>query len=86
MKKFLLSLAVLYGIGMSLYGSAWYLKDIKQLEAAVRSGNEHVEMRHRINTWGNVGTILLANLMTIVAIAGFDSRSPCSRCAQKDEG
>lgn len=74
MKNFLLSLAVLYGIGMSIYGSAWYLKDIKQLEIAVRTGNEHVEMRHRINTWGNVGTILLANLMTIVAITGFESK------------
>ena len=74
MKNFLLSLAVLYGIGMSIYGSAWYLKDIKQLEIAVRTGNEHVEMRHRINTWGNVGTILLANLMTIVAITGFDTK------------
>ena len=74
MKNFLLSLAVLYGIGMSIYGSAWYLKDIKQLETAVRTGNEHVEMRHRINTWGNVGTILLANLMTIVAITGFESK------------
>ena len=81
MKNFLLSLAVLYGIGMSLYGSAWYLKDIKQLETAVRIGNEHVEMRHRINTWGNVGTILLANLMVIVAISGLD---PSSRSSQKD--
>jgi len=79
MKKILLSLAVLYGIGMSIYGSAWYLKDIKQLESAVRLGNEHVEMRHRINTWGNVGTILLANLMVITAIAGFDSKQPNGR-------
>ena len=74
MKNFLLYLAVLYGLGMSIYGSAWYLKDIKQLETAVRTGNEHVEMRHRINTWGNVGTILLANLMTIIAITGFESK------------
>ena len=74
MKNSLLSLAVLYGIGMSVYGSAWYLKDIKQLETAVRTGNEHVEMRHRINSWGNVGTILLANLMTIVAITGLESK------------
>ena len=79
MKNFLLSLAVFYGIGMSLYGSAWYLKDIKQLETAVRIGNEHVEMRHRINTWGNVGTILLANLMVIVAISGLDPSSQSSR-------
>ena len=57
---------------MAVYGADWYLKDIKQLEIAVANGYEHVEMRHRINTWGNVGTILLANLMTITAIAGID--------------
>ena len=38
----------------------------------MRNGHERVEMRHRINTWGNVGTILLTNLMTIVAITGFE--------------
>ena len=84
MKNSLLSLAVLYGIGMSVYGSAWYLKDIKQLETAVRTGNEHVEMRHRINSWGNVGTILLANLMTIVAITGLESKKQsCNSLADK---
>ena len=74
MKNFFLSLGIIYSLGMSIYGSAWYLKDIKQLETAVRTGNEHVEMRHRMNTWGNVGTILLANLMTIVAITGLESK------------
>ena len=44
---------------------------MKQLEIAVATGNRHVEIRHRINTWGNVGTILLANLMTITAISGL---------------
>ena len=79
MKNFLLTLGALYGIGMSLYGVAWYFKDIKQLEAAVHSGNEHVEMRHRINTWGNVGTILLANLMIINSIAGLSRGSASCR-------
>ena len=58
---------------MSLYGAQWYLKDMKVLEEAVRTNNEHIEMRHRINTWGNVHTILMANLISIVAIAGFTS-------------
>jgi len=84
MKNFFLSLAILYGIGMSVYGSAWYLKDIKQLETAVQTGNEHVEMRHRINTWGNVGTILLANLMTIVAITGLETRKKQSVSPNED--
>ena len=43
------------------------------LEQAVASGNEHVEMRHRINTWGNVHTILMANLIIVVSIAGFNN-------------
>ena len=74
MKNFFLSLALFYGVGMSLYGADWYLKDMNVLEEALRSGNEHVEMRHRINTWGNVHTILMGNLITVVAIAGMNSK------------
>ena len=59
---------------MSLYGADWYLKDIKALEVAVRNRNEHVEMRHRINTWGNVHTILMGNLISVIAIAGMNSK------------
>ena len=58
---------------MSIYGAQWYLKDMAVLEQAVASGNEHVEMRHRINTWGNVHTILMANLIIVVSIAGFNN-------------
>lgn len=85
MKNFLLTIGAIYGIGMSLYGVDWYLKDIKQLETAVQIGNKHVEIRHRINTWGNVSTILLANLITVSAIAGISSRCPCLPSFQKDE-
>jgi hypothetical protein len=75
MKNVLLSLSLVYSIGLAVYGADWYLKDMRMLEAAVANGNTHVEMRHRINTWGNVGTILLCNLMSIVAITGLSSRS-----------
>ena len=85
MKNFLLSLAFIYGIGMSAYGLWWYDKDMGQLEKAVATGNEHVEMRHRINTWGNVGTILLAQIIATTAIAGM-SRSPRTQEPRKDEG
>ena len=44
MKNFLLSLAFIYGLGMSAYGLWWYDKDMGQLEKAVATGNEHVEM------------------------------------------
>ena len=74
MKNFLLSLAFIYGAGMAIYGSVWYVKDIRQLEIAVRTGNSNVELRHRINTWGNVGTILIANLISTVAIAGVSAK------------
>ena len=76
MKNILLSLAFAYGIGMSAYGLWWYGKDMVQLEKAVATGNEHVEMRHRINTWGNVGTILLAQLIATTAIAGMSRSAP----------
>ena len=75
MKNTLLSLSLIYSIGMALYGANWYLKDMRMLEIAVANGQTHIEMRHRINTWGNVGTILLANLMSIVSITGFSRRS-----------
>ena len=70
-KNFFLSLAFIYGTGMSIYGLDWYFKDMAQLEKAVASSNEHVEMRHRINTWGNVGTILLSQLIATTAVAGI---------------
>ena len=75
MKNTLLSLSLIYSIGMALYGANWYFKDMRMLEIAVANGQTHIEMRHRINTWGNVGTILLANLMSIVSITGFSRRS-----------
>ena len=84
MKNFFLSLSIIYSIGLAVYGADWYLKDMKHLETAVTSGNNKVEMRHRINTWGNVGTILFANLMTVVAITGLSSRS--NTHSRKDEG
>lgn len=75
MKNFLLTLAFIYGAGMAVYGSVWYVKDIRQLEIAVRTGNNNVELRHRINTWGNVGTILIANLISTVSLAGMSSKN-----------
>lgn len=60
---------------MTFYGANWYLKDMKMLEIAVQTGNSKIEMRHRINTWGNVGTILMANLIATVAIAGMSPYS-----------
>ncbi len=85
MKNILLSLAFIYGLGMSVYGLGWYGKDMAQLNAAVANGNQHVELRHRINTWGNVGTILLAQLIATTAIAGMSRSSP-TQAPQKDEG
>ena len=70
MRNFLLSAACVYGLALSAYGAWWYPRDMKQLEIAVRHGDSKVELRHRINTWGNVGTILLANLIAVTAFAG----------------
>ena len=83
MKNILLSLAFIYGLGMSVYGLGWYGKDMAQLNAAVANGDRHVELRHRINTWGNVGTILLAQLIATTALAGM-SRSAQTQVRQTD--
>ena len=71
---------------MSAYGAWWYPRDMHQLEIAVRQGDTNVELRHRINTWGNVGTILLSNLIAIIAFAAIGSKSMKDRenSASKD--
>ena len=85
MKNFLLSIALVYGLGMSLYGAQWYLKDMAELERAVQSGNSKIELRHRINTWGNVHTILMANLIAVVALTGLTSARRPSLSSRKVE-
>jgi len=74
MKKIILSLTCAYGVALSAYGAWWYPRDMNQLEIAVQQKNEVVELRHRINTWGNVGTILLANLIAIISFASIESK------------
>ena len=74
MRNILLSVACIYGLALSAYGAWWYPKDMRQLEIAVQEGNTNVELRHRINTWGNVGTILLSNLIAIVSFAAIASK------------
>jgi len=83
MKNFLLSIAFIYGIGMSLYGADWYFKDMNQLEASIVSGNSKIELRHRINTWGNVMTILFGNTISVIALTGFSRQS--NTCSQRDD-
>ena len=70
---------------MSLYGAQWYLKDMAELERAVQSGNSKIELRHRINTWGNVHTILMANLIAVVALTGLTSARRPSLSSRKVE-
>ena len=75
MRNFLLSVACVYGLALSVYGAWWYPRDMKQLEIAVRNGDSKVELRHRINTWGNVGTILLANLIAVTSFAAINKNT-----------
>ena len=74
MRNIVLSLTCAYGIAMSGYGAWWYPRDMYQLAIAVEQKNEKVELRHRINTWGNVGTILLSNLIAIVSFASIGAK------------
>ena len=74
MRNIVLSLTCAYGIAMSAYGAWWYPRDMHQLAIAVEQKNENVELRHCINTWGNVGTILLADLIAIISFASIGSK------------
>ena len=74
MRNIILAFACAYGVALSAYGAWWYPRDMHQLEIAVQQKNEAVELRHRINTWGNVGTILLANLIAIISFASIGSK------------
>ena len=75
MRDIILSLTCAYGIALSAYGAWWYPRDMHHLAIAVEQKNTTVELRHRINTWGNVGTILLANLIAIVSFASIGGNS-----------
>ena len=56
---------------MSLYGAQWYLKDMAELDKAVQSGHTaRLNCGIASSTWGNVHTILMANLISVVALTG----------------
>lgn len=82
MRNIFLSVAFIYGLTLSGYAAWWYPRDMHQLQKAVQHGDSKIELRHRINTWGNVGTILLSNLIAIVAFASISSSSIKSKSSQ----
>ena len=71
MKNTLLSIALVYGLGMSAYSAWWYERDMKHLNAAVANGDSKVELRHRINVWGDVVSILGGNIISVIALSGI---------------
>ena len=71
MKNNFLTLAAIYGIGVSAVSAyGFFYLDMPLLENAVASGSERKEMRHRLNVAAEGNWILLGNLITVVSI-GF---------------
>ena len=73
MKNILLSIAAIYGIGVSAVSAyGFFCLDMPQLENAVASGSERAELRHRLNVAAEGNWILLGNMITFISI-GFIS-------------
>lgn len=72
MKNILLSLASIYGIGVSAVSTyGFFFLDVPQLENAVASGTERAEIRHRLNVAAEGNWILLGNIITIISISSM---------------
>lgn len=72
MKNLLLSLAAIYGAGVSVVaGYGLFNIDMPALEHAVLTSSPNAELRHRLNVAAEGNWILLGNLITVVAIAGI---------------
>ena len=72
MKNFLLVLASLYGVGVSLISAHGLINiDMPELEKAVAVGATNAELRHRMNVAAEGNWILLGNLITVVALVGL---------------
>ena len=72
MKNLILSVFVVYGLGVSTISIYWGLaKDMPALEYALKVGNNDAEMRHRINVFADGTWVLLGNLITVVALTGM---------------
>ena len=74
-RKIVLSLACAYGVGLSFYAAWWYPRDMNQLNLAVSRGDATTELRHRLNTWGNVNTLLLSNLIALISFVAITNKS-----------
>lgn len=72
MKNFLLLLAALYGVGVSVVSAHGLINiDMPALEDAVAVGSTNAEMRHRMNVAAEGNWFLLGNLITVVSIVGL---------------
>jgi hypothetical protein len=71
MKRFLFSLIFLYGLIGSGYVAYETARDMMLLENAVQNGNQHAEIRHRMNVAAEGNWFLLGNIITIASIYGM---------------
>jgi hypothetical protein len=71
MQKLFFSLVFIYGVLGSGYVAYETTRDMAMLENAVKSGNHHAEMRHRMNVAAEGNWFLLGNIIAITGAIGF---------------
>jgi hypothetical protein len=71
MKNFFLTCSLLFGVGTSAVSSYWGAIDMYQLDKAFRAGDNHAELRHRINVFADGTWILLGVLISVTSVCGI---------------
>ena len=69
MKRLIPRLLIVYGASLSVVFGVALIPDYTALINAVEQGNQHAEMRHRINVFAEGTWFLLANLIAVSGIA-----------------
>ena len=68
-------LAVIYGLGMSIYFGSWALRDNAALEVAVKADIPERELRHRINVFSEGVWFLMSNMIVLQGISMISNDS-----------
>jgi len=75
MKKVVGWLAVVYGVGLSIYFGSWALRDNAALEVAVKADIPERELRHRINVFSEGVWFLMSNMIVLQGISMISNDS-----------
>ena len=79
MQKLFFSLVFIYGVLGSSYVAYETSRDMVMLENAVKNGNHHAEIRHRMNVAAEGNWFLLGNLIAVAGAIGFCMNTKSSK-------